>query len=138
MKCVLTRKAAARRPDTHQPAINSLPCPWRRFAAAAFALLALFLEGTVSRVDAAILFTGICKTSKMHSLRQEHLASVLQLEEASIKIKLRNFHREAGKLDEQRVENRKICAETHGDALPQSRAKRCPPPVLPQRTPQNN
>jgi hypothetical protein len=107
MKCVLTKKAAARRPDTHQPAINSLPCHWRRFAAAAFALLALFLEGTVSRVDAAILFTGICKTSKMHSLRHEHLASVLQLEEASIKVKSRNFHREADKLDEQRVENRK-------------------------------
>jgi len=111
MKCVLTKKAAARRPDTHQPAKNSLPCHWRRFAAAAFALLALFLEGTVSRVDAAILFTGICKTRKMHSLRQEHLASVLLLEEASIKLKSRNFSREADKLDEPRVEN---CKDLRG------------------------
>jgi hypothetical protein len=107
MKCVRRRKAAARRPDTHQPAINSLPCHWRRFAAAAFALLALFLEGTLSRVDAAILFTGVCKTRKMHSLRQEYLARVLQLDEASIKVKSRNFSREAEKLDELRVENRK-------------------------------
>jgi hypothetical protein len=43
----------------------------------------------------------------MHSLRQEHLASVLQLEEAFIKVKSRNFHREAEKLDELRVEKRK-------------------------------
>jgi hypothetical protein len=43
----------------------------------------------------------------MHSLRQEHLASALQLEKASTKAKSQNFNREVDHLDEQRIENRR-------------------------------
>jgi hypothetical protein len=40
----------------------------------------------------------------MRSLRQEHLASALQLEKASIKAKSQNFNWETEKLDEQSID----------------------------------
>jgi DNA-binding protein Fis len=51
----------------------------------------LFLKGTVSRVRAAILLTGIRKTRKMRSLRQQRLASALQLARALTKAKSQSF-----------------------------------------------
>jgi len=89
----------------------------------------------VSRLDAAVLFHGVCKTGKMHSLRQEHLASALQLEKASAKA---NLGTSTGKWTiwmnkESRIEG--ICAEADGDVLPLTRVKLSLPRAVPQRTP---
>jgi hypothetical protein len=67
------------------------------------ATMALFLEGTVSRVRAAILPTGICKANKMQRLRQQGLARALHLARAPRKAKRKAFSREADKLDERTI-----------------------------------
>src|SRR5271155_2388311 len=69
--------------------------------------IGLYPEGTVSRVDAAILFAGICKTRKMRRLPPERLASLLHLENMPTKSKSQSLNWEADRLDEQRIENRK-------------------------------
>jgi hypothetical protein len=106
-----------------------LHLPWRkRFRRATIALSVLFLKGTVSRVRAAILLTGIPKTRKMQSFEQQRLASALHLATALRKAKGTSWMNERSRIEE-------ICAEVHGDASQRTSANRCPPSVLPQHTP---
>jgi len=76
MKSVLAKKAVARRLEILPAASHP------RLRRAAIGSRLLFLKGTVSRVRAAILLTRISKTRKMRSLRQQRLASALQLARA--------------------------------------------------------
>jgi hypothetical protein len=103
-----TRKATLQHRTTNRNSINTrYGALYLRRKVAKLALSVLFLEGTVSRVDAAMPFTGIRKTRKRQSLRQQRLASTLHLEKTSTKAKSQNFSREADKLDERTIENRK-------------------------------
>jgi hypothetical protein len=69
----------------------------KRFRRAAIAVSVLFLKGTVSRVRAALLLTGIRKARKMQSLRRQHLASALHLGRALTKAKSQSFQPLSGR-----------------------------------------
>src|SRR5271169_3292164 len=105
-KCARAKRAAARQPDAHFPGTS--PCireGWQ-FPLARSVSISLYPEGTVSRIEAAILFADICNTRKMQSLRWDRLASALQPEKVSLKSKSQGLNSEADSLDEQRIENR--------------------------------
>jgi hypothetical protein len=105
---------------------------------ARFAPVALYPEGTMSRVDAVLLFTGFCKTREMQSLQRERLASALHIEKVSRKSKSRNLPRKATKYmtKESRIE--KICARASCHILLAAPSETAPTTSSSSRNPQTN
>jgi hypothetical protein len=85
MRCARAKKAAARQPDSPSARNNPYFLETWQLCRAALAAPGLFPEGTLSRVDADLLFVRIRKARKIQRLPLESLATALQLEKASKK-----------------------------------------------------